>query len=65
MQERNYNLDLIRSVAVIFVLSVHFFLNSGFYDIICDGKRMFVMCVTNMFYHLCAIIFNADWLFNV
>lgn len=45
MKERNYNLDLIRCVAVIFVISVHFFLNSGFYDIICVGKRMLIMSI--------------------
>ena len=57
MQERNYNLDLIRSVAVIFVLSIHFFLNSGFYDIICEGKKMFVMCVLRTCFITCVPLF--------
>lgn len=30
--ERNYSIDLIKSSAVFFVISVHFLLNSGFYD---------------------------------
>lgn len=57
MQERNYNLDLIRSVAVIFVLSVHFFLNSGFYSIICEGEKMFVMCVLRTSFITCVPLF--------
>ena len=57
MQERNYNLDLIRSVAVIFVLSVHFFLNSGFYGIICEGEKMFVMCVLRTSFITCVPLF--------
>lgn len=66
MQERNYNLDLIRSVEVIFVLSVHFFLNSGFYGIICEGeKNVRNVCFANKFYHMCSIIFNVNWLSNV
>lgn len=31
--KRDSNLDLIRSVAIVTVLAVHFFLNSGFYDV--------------------------------
>lgn len=43
MKKRNINLDIIRSIAVFSVLSVHFFLNNGFYTEIIKGKRMFVM----------------------
>lgn len=32
MKSRNINLDIIRSVALIYVLCVHFFLNANFYD---------------------------------
>lgn len=46
MKKRNINLDIIRSIAVFSVLSVHFFLNNGFYTEIIKGKRMFVMFET-------------------
>lgn len=41
--ERNLNLDLIRTVATLSVLSVHFFLNAEFYHVPIIGKRMYVM----------------------
>ena len=35
--KRIFGLDLVRSIAVIMVLSVHFFLNNGFYDLKING----------------------------
>lgn len=57
MKERNINLDLIRCVAVIFVISVHFCLNSGFYQISCTGKRMLVICILRTAFITCVPLF--------
>lgn len=56
-KERNINLDLIRCIAVFFVISVHFFLNSGFYEIPCSGKRMLIMCIARTFFITCVPLF--------
>lgn len=50
MKQRNINLDLIRCLAVFFVISVHFCLNSGFYDLPCSGLRMLFMCILRTVY---------------
>lgn len=44
-EKRNINLDLIRSVAVLNVIGVHFFLNSGFYGEQILGKKMLILCI--------------------
>lgn len=44
MKKRNINIDLIKCIAVFSVISVHFFLNNGFYDmcaIIYNNYRLF------------------------
>lgn len=48
-KQRNINLDIIRCVAVFFVISVHFFLNNGFYSEIVVGKRMYIMVMMRTF----------------
>lgn len=57
MKERNINLDLIRCVAVIFVISVHFCLNSGFYELTCSGMRMLIMCILRTAFITCVPLF--------
>lgn len=57
MKQRNINLDLIRCVAVIFVLSVHFYLKLGFYDTSCVGKRMWVLCLLRTLFITCVPLF--------
>ena len=57
MKTRNYNVDLIRLFALFCVVSVHFFLNSGFYDNIFIGKSMFVMTVFRSFFMICVPLF--------
>lgn len=44
--ERNYSIDLIKSCAVFFVISVHFLLNSGFYDEPIQTNLMFFWMYT-------------------
>ena len=49
-KSRNVNLDIIRSIAVFFVVSVHFFLNTGFYYVPIQGKRLWLaVCVRTLF----------------
>lgn len=57
MVKRNINLDLIRCVAVLFVVSVHFCLNSGFYEIPCQGMRMLAMCILRTCFMACVPLF--------
>lgn len=57
MKERNINLDLIRCLAVIFVISVHFCLNSGFYELTCSGMRMLIMCILRTAFITCVPLF--------
>ena len=57
MKERNINLDLIRCVAAIFVISVHFCLNSGFYELTCSGMRMLIMCILRTAFITCVPLF--------
>ncbi len=56
-KERDINLDLIRSVAVIGVISVHFFLNTGFYQETVVGKRMAIMVSMRTFFMYCVPLF--------
>ena len=57
MKERNINLDVIRCVAILFVISVHFFLNNGFYDEIMVGKKMYVATVMRQCFIICVPLF--------
>lgn len=57
IRQRNINLDLIRCVAVFSVISVHFFLNNGFYESIIIGKRMFCMTVMKSLFMICVPLF--------
>lgn len=57
MKQRNINLDLIRCLAVLFVISVHFCLNSGFYDLPCSGIRMLFMCILRTVFITCVPLF--------
>ena len=55
--KRDIRLDVIRVVAVISVLSVHFFLNNGFYDTVVAGKRMYVMVLMRTAFMVCVPLF--------
>ena len=57
MTKRDYNVDLVRVVAVLCVLSVHFFLNNGFYDQLCIGKRMYIATVMRSACMICVPLF--------
>lgn len=54
---RNLNLDLIRCIAVFGVISVHFFLRTGFYQTPVIGKRMILMTCFRTFFMYCVPLF--------
>lgn len=56
-RERDYTLDLIRVIAAFSVVSVHFFLNIGFYTQIVIGERMYVMVISRTFFMICVPLF--------
>ena len=49
--------DLIRILAFVFVVSVHFFLNNGFYSQTVAGKRMFIMVLMRSLFMICVPLF--------
>ena len=49
--------DLIRILAFISVVSVHFFLNNGYYSQTVVGKRMFIMTIMRSFFIICVPLF--------
>lgn len=55
--KRNINLDLIRCIAVISVISVHFFLNNGFYNEPINNSKMIIMLYLRTFFMICVPIF--------
>ena len=61
LQKSNFNydlnLDLIRIVAVFLVISVHFFLNNGFYQQKIVGNAMYFMTIMRTFFMTCVPLF--------
>lgn len=57
MDSRNSSLDLIRCFALFCVVSVHFFLNNGFYDVPVTGVKMFAMFIMRSFFIICVPLF--------
>ena len=47
---RDSKLDLIRIFSLFCVIGVHFFFNSGFYDEIVTGNKMYVMSIFRSFF---------------
>lgn len=56
-KNKNFNLDLIRAIAVFFVLSTHFFQKNGMYDEIITGKRLYVAVVARTAFLICVPAF--------
>lgn len=56
-RDRNYGLDIIRTFAILFVVSVHFFLNTRFYNTPLTGKNMYVETFFRMFFMICVPLF--------
>ena len=56
-KKRDLNLDLIRSLALVFVLGMHYYDNSGFYLITIDGAGDFLMAMGRMLCATCVPLF--------
>lgn len=54
---RNITLDIIRLVALLFVISVHFFMNSKFYSVKVSGINMLIMIIFQSFFLICVPLF--------
>lgn len=54
---RELGLDLIRAAAGVLVLSVHFFMNSGFYDAPVSGRLMLAACMVRVLCMTCVPLF--------
>lgn len=55
--KRDTRLDLIRALAAFLVVSVHFFLNNGYYQTAMAGERMLVMSMMRMAFMTCVPLF--------
>ena len=55
--KRNPAADLIRILALFCVISVHFFLNNGYYTQVVSGGRMYVMTLMRSFFIICVPLF--------
>ena len=56
-KSRNISMDIIRCTALLLVISVHFFLNSGFYDKPLAGGRMYLMTLMRSTFMICVPLF--------
>lgn len=57
VKRRNINIDLIKCLAAICVISVHFFLHIGYYTEPMVGKRMLVMTFMRTSFMICVPLF--------
>lgn len=57
MKKRSINVDLVKTVAVFSVISVHFFLNAGFYSKIVSGSNMYLMTFFRTLFMICVPLF--------
>ena len=57
MRPRNVALDVIRITALYCVISVHFFLNNGFYTQPVVGTRMYIMTILRTMFMVCVPLF--------
>ena len=56
-RSRDSAMDIVRCVALLSVIGVHFFLNSGFYDEIVRGEHMYIMTVARSACMICVPLF--------
>ena len=56
-KDRNINLDIIRCVAVLTVICVHFFLHNGYYNIPVLGKKMYIATIMRTAFMVCVPLF--------
>lgn len=57
LNKRDTSMDIIRVVAVFFVVSIHFFLNNGYYSENHNGMNMYIMCNMRTLFSVCIPLF--------
>ena len=57
LENRNTAMDIIRIVAVFFVICIHFFLNSGFYGQVVSGTNMYILFILRTLSSVCIPMF--------
>ena len=57
MKQRNINLDVIRSVAVMYIMCIHFSEYAGFYNGILAGPTMYVGTIMRNCFIICVPMF--------
>lgn len=55
--KRLYGIDLIKSIAILFVISVHFFLNTGYYNTVMSGNTMLISTIIRWLFFNCVPLF--------
>lgn len=56
-KNRNFGLDLIRALAIFFVMGSHFMEYAGFYDQIMYGKKAFILTILRCLVRICVPLF--------
>lgn len=56
-KKRILGLDIVRVIAILFVICVHYFLNNGFYVLILNNKLSFVMLYFRWLFYTCVPLF--------
>lgn len=56
-QSRDISLDVIRGFALFCVISVHFFLNSKYYNNLFIGQKMYIATIVRSFFMICVPLF--------
>ena len=57
MESRNSGIDIVKSIAIIFVICVHFFLNTKFYETNILGSNMFLQVIIRWLTFICVPLF--------
>ena len=57
IQNRVPSMDLLRCTALFFVIAVHFFLHTGYYEWPVDGLRMYIMTLLRSYLMICVPLF--------
>jgi len=57
LKVRNPAMDIVRCFALFCVISVHFFLNSGFYNETVSGEKMYILTLMRSFFMICVPLF--------
>lgn len=57
IKNRESGLDIVRSLAVLFVICIHFYLNCGYYNVPLNSPKLFVMTAARWLFLICVPLF--------